>query len=227
MKWTAKTKLFFVVILVLPGTSANAALEAYFPLNDGAVGTLATGVDDVIDDPSHPITDATRSGAGTTDSWVINTVAHPSFDPCPGAKIVDSTGELSRMRAGKQGIDLTVGFSWSLWVNVASSNISDTGADVIIGTRSGNGSANSTGAWHKVDLSGASAWNGNLAYAPSSSKNKGPKSVNISHYDDHQKSKTKKVDFRRRYQPAPYRSSRENMDQCRRLSNIRRRAQFL
>lgn len=66
-----------------------------------------------------------------------------------------STIDGHRLTAGTQGIDLSVGFAWSLWVNVASSNTSDTGADSIIGTR-----ATSGGAWHKMDLAGISNWNG-------------------------------------------------------------------
>ncbi|MFN3168992.1 MAG: LamG-like jellyroll fold domain-containing protein [Phycisphaeraceae bacterium] len=138
------------------GLSAQATLVAYFPLTDGAAGTPATTADDLIDDPSHPITDATVNNPGSTnDTWVFDATRN---------RIVLSTTEGSRFRAGDQGIDLNDGFTWSLWVNVASSNITDPGADVIIGTRSGGATQTSTTAWHKVQADLTSAWNGTVNY---------------------------------------------------------------
>lgn len=164
MKFFPKTKpVFTSMVISLAGASSEASIVAYFPLNDGAPGTLALTADDFIDDDSHPITDATNTGADT-DTWEINTIVHPVFDPVPGSKIVYRTGEGNRMRAGDQGIDLADGFSWSFWVYVDDSNLTDSGADVIIGTRSGGSATASETAWHKMDLSGISQWNGRLSY---------------------------------------------------------------
>ena len=85
----------------------NANLVAYWPLNDGTNGQMVTGADDVIDDPSHPATDAVASfGNGT---WV-NDITRG---------IVFSTGEDDRLSAGTQGI--TGDFTWSVWVKTSES----------------------------------------------------------------------------------------------------------
>ncbi len=137
--------------------SAQADLVAYFPLTDGADGTTATTADDIIDDPSHGITDATVNNPLTTnDTWVFDATRN---------RIVLSTTEGSRFNGGVQDIDLTTGFTWSLWFNINSSNITDPNADVVIGTRSGNAAQDSTTAWHKVDLVSTSAWNGTMPYS--------------------------------------------------------------
>jgi len=123
--------------LALTATSANAELVAYWPLNDGPVGEPVTGADDVID-AALTFTDATVEGSGGT--WVN--------DPTRG--IVLSTGEDDRLVGGTQGIDLNKGFTWSLWVNVNSSNKTDTGADVIIGSRNG--------VWNKLQPTDLQRW---------------------------------------------------------------------
>ena len=78
--------------------------------------------------------------------------------------LVLSTVEGNRLNGGTQGIDLNDGFTWSLWVKVASSNITDPGADVVIGTRNGNSNTSSDTAWHKMDLASTSQWNGRMNY---------------------------------------------------------------
>ena len=92
----------------------------------------------MIDDPNHGATDAVAQGPN--DTWELD----------PDRGVVLSTTEGSRLRAGTQDIDMTKGFTWSLWVKVARSNKTDTGADVIIGSRSG--------IWNKVGYSGMQRW---------------------------------------------------------------------
>ncbi len=143
-----KSRNLLAAALALTGAcSASATLVAYFPVNSAT--DSSTFLDDVIDDPTH----------GTTDGTSANVNASIVFDAFRNGDVL-STVEGHRFSAGTQDIDLTLGFTWSLWVKVASSNITDAGADVIIGTRQGNATANSTTAWHKMDLTGVSAWNG-------------------------------------------------------------------
>ena len=120
--------------------SSDAALVAYFPINQST--DSSNFLDDVIDDASHGITDGTTNQAGGT---IV-------FNATRGGDVL-STVEGHRYLAGTQDIDLADGFTWSFWVNVASSNITDAGADVILGTRDG-------GTWHKIDRQGISSWNG-------------------------------------------------------------------
>ena len=114
---------------ILWGTCGHgrADLVAYWPLNDGAPGTpvSATGADDVIDDPNHGAEDAVAHGAGN-DTWELD----------PERGVVLSTTE--EVGCGQDsGYRPCEGFSWSLWVKVARSNNTDTGADVIMGSRNG------------------------------------------------------------------------------------------
>ena len=133
-----KTVLTFTLVaLAILAASANADLVAYWPLNDGPSGSPVTGADDLID-AGLTFTDATVEGSGGT--W---------FDD-PARGIVFSTGEDDRLVGGTQGIDLNKGFTWSLWVNVASSNKTDTGADVIIGSRNG--------VWNKLQPTDLQRW---------------------------------------------------------------------
>ena len=131
----------FTILSTLGTTLGSwADLVAYWPLKDGQPGTAVsqTGADDVIDDPNHGATDAVAQGPN--DTWELD----------PDRGVVLSTKEGSRLRAGTQDIDMTKGFTWSLWVKVARSNKTDTGADVIIGSRSG--------IWNKVGYSGMQRW---------------------------------------------------------------------
>ena len=134
-------------LAVLAAQLSHATLVAYFPV-DSATDS-SNFLDDIIDDPTH----------GTTNGTSANNNASIIFDAFRGGDVL-STVEGHRFSAGTQDIDLTLGFTWSLWVKVNSSNLSDSGADVIIGTRQGNATATSTTAWHKMDLGGISAWNG-------------------------------------------------------------------
>jgi hypothetical protein len=111
---------------------------AYYPMNDGADGTTVTGADDVIDDGSHPATDATVEGSGGT--WFA--------DATRG--IVYKTVQGHRLNAGTQGINLTNGFTWSLWVNMDSAANADSGPDVIIGSRNG--------IWNKFQTTSMDRW---------------------------------------------------------------------
>lgn len=97
----------------------SATLVAYWPLNDGANGEDVTTADDVIDDPSHPATDATSSGDG--DTWVK--------DPQRG--IVYSTTAAQHLDAGGQGI--TGDVTWSLWVKTTNAD-----GDILMGNRHGS-----------------------------------------------------------------------------------------
>ena len=135
-------QLGFISLLIMLscGQFARADLVAYWPLNDGADGDAVTGADDVIDAGTF-YQDAVVQGTGGT--W---------FDD-PDRGIVFSTGEDDRLNLGTQGIDRNNGFTWSFWGNIASSNIADAGADVIIGTRGGN-------PWHKIDVQSISNWAG-------------------------------------------------------------------
>jgi hypothetical protein len=135
---------------IAQGTVALTTLPipvAYWPMRDGLPGqtvpATAGAINDVIDNPSHPATNATPNNASS------------SFAADPKRGIVWKTVEGNRLNAGTQGIDLNDGFTWSLWVNVATSNIGDPGADSIMGTRQGS-------PWHKIDLTSIGNWNGNV-----------------------------------------------------------------
>ena len=132
-----------VAALAFSATPAGAALIAYWPLSDGQAGSNVTVANDVID-AGLTFTDATSNNTTGGNTWVFDATRN---------RIVLSTTEGSRLTAGTQGIDRSVGFTWSLWANVNSSNLTDTGADCIIGTRNG-------GTWHKIDLAGTSNWAG-------------------------------------------------------------------
>ena len=112
--------------------SADAALIAHYPLKDGGAGTPVTGAAEVIDGDAGVHKNAVVTSPGAPGGTWFN-------DPSRG--IVFSTGEDDRLFAGTQGIDRAVGFTWSLWANVASSNLTDSGADVLIGTRAASGGA--------------------------------------------------------------------------------------
>ncbi|MFT7515268.1 MAG: hypothetical protein ACI9QL_004499 [Candidatus Omnitrophota bacterium] len=128
-----------MVALVFWLQPVEADLVAYWPLNDGTGGATVTGADDVIASGTF-YQDATVEGSGGT--WVN--------DPTRGD--VFSTGEDDRLVLGTQGIDRNVGFTWSLWAKVDSSNIADSGADVIIGSRAPNSG------WNKIDIQSISNW---------------------------------------------------------------------
>ena len=137
------TRRFFAALSVATAfhlDSSQAALVAYWPLNDGEPGTpvSATGADDVVDDPSHGASDAVAQGLG--DTWELDAERG----------VVLSTTEGSRLVAGTQDIDLSKGFTWSLWVKVSVTNKTDTGADVIIGSRNG--------IWNKVGYDRMGRW---------------------------------------------------------------------
>jgi hypothetical protein len=113
-------------------TDPNTSLVAYWPLNEGADGTVLNTADDVIDDPDHPATDATANNTGGT--WFN--------DATRG--IVYRTVQGNRLTAGTQGIFGE--FTWSLWVKILGDN-----NGTIMGTRAGN-------PWNKLTPSGISNW---------------------------------------------------------------------
>lgn len=151
MNSTRMTLAVAVAILSTIASNASAVLVvnplfetdivALYPLMDGPDGSAVTGADDIIDDPTHGATDATPNGGPNNDQWI--------FDLTRNQVVLDTTDNTSYL-AGTQDIDLNDGFAWSLWVNVASSNIADPGADGIIGTRS----TPSGQTWHKIDIGG-------------------------------------------------------------------------
>jgi Concanavalin A-like lectin/glucanases superfamily len=105
----------------------QAELVAYWPLNDGASGTAVTNANELVK-AGLTFQNATLQGAAKgTGTW--------SNDVTRG--IVYSTKENENLLLGTQGINLTNGFTWSLWVKVAATNLTDLGADLIIGSRSG------------------------------------------------------------------------------------------
>ena len=138
-----------VILTALP------APYAYWPLRDGAPG-------DAVPTGSGNAAEELMKSGGTFNNGTVNN-ANSTWQADPTRGIVWSTTEGNRMTMGQQGIDLNNGFTWSFWVNVASSNITDPGADVIIGTRQGSATSSSTTAWHKVDLGTVSAWNGSMS----------------------------------------------------------------
>ena len=137
---TASLALVAGLQLGLGAHAAHATLVAYWPLNDGPAGSLVTTAAEVIDGNAGVHTNAviqTEAGGGQ-GRWFN--------DATRG--IVYSTTENDRLNAGTQGIDRNVGFTWHLWANVASSNIADAGADVLIGTRS----AQPGNIWNKIEV---------------------------------------------------------------------------
>jgi hypothetical protein len=141
-----RTLLAATAATAFAGLSAQATLVAYFPLNEGTPGSIANTLDDVIDDPTHGVTDATSNN---DDGMWVN-------DPTRG--VVLSTVNGNRFSAGTQDVDLAEGFTWALWVksdSVANRAIADggtdpNGADVIIGSRNGT--------WNKVQPSKTERW---------------------------------------------------------------------
>ena len=115
------------------GTSANAALVAYFPINSAT--DSSNFIDDVVDDPLHAITDGTT---GSNSGAIV-------FDATRGGDVLQ-TVQGHFYVAGNQGIDLADGFTWSFWVKSDSAGNADAGADVIIGSRNG--------LWNKVQPGG-------------------------------------------------------------------------
>jgi hypothetical protein len=124
--------------LTFGATAANAALVAHFPV-DSATDS-STFLDDVVDDSTHGVTDGT--GNNETGS-IVN-------DATRGDVLKTVQGH--RFSAGTQDINLSEGFTWSLWVKSDSSanNAEGDGADVIIGSRNG--------AWNKVQPTGTERW---------------------------------------------------------------------
>jgi len=116
---------------------ANADLVANWKLNDGPAGSAVTGAAESVN-TGLTFNNATANNSNGT--WVN--------DPSRG--IVYSTVEGNRLNGGTQGIDLSNGFAWSLWANVAASNKTDAGADVIIGSRNG--------IWNKVQPTATQRW---------------------------------------------------------------------
>lgn len=117
----------------VPTPTANPGLVAYWPLNDGPVGSTVTGADDVIDDPNHPATDATVEGEG--DTWVEDA----------DRGVVYSTTATSNLIAGTQGI--TGDFTWSLWIKT-----DEASHRVVMGNRSGSQP------WNKLTTIGLNSW---------------------------------------------------------------------
>lgn len=123
-------------------SSAQAVLVLHLPLNDASSGGV-TSAAAAINDATHPTTSGTSTGTG--DAWVS--------DATRGNVYFSNQG--SRLTAGTQGIDRAVGFTWSMWVNIdpTAAGNSDSGADVIIGTRNGS-------PWHKVQRTSTDNWTG-------------------------------------------------------------------
>lgn len=140
---------------LLATSTADAALVAHFPVNSAT--DSATFLNDVIDNAAHGVTDGTTTGSGSSAGGIAGSaIVANAFR---GGDVV-STIEGHRYRAGTQDIDLNIGFSWSLWVNVNASNITDAGADSIIGTRNGSATGGSGNPWHKIDLTVTNNWHG-------------------------------------------------------------------
>jgi hypothetical protein len=125
MKNTIASSALFSLLL-----PCQAELVAYFPLNDGNPGEVAEVIDDIIDNPDHAVTDGTANNQSAT--WV---------DDAERGVVLDSPGN-NRFLAGTQDIDLTKGFTWSLWAKVV---VGETAPKVVIGTRNGQ--------WHKITVS--------------------------------------------------------------------------
>ena len=122
-------------------TNRNWSLVAYWPLNDGTDGQTVTTADDVIDDPSHPATDATESGAAVS-TWAYDA----ELD-----KIVFRTYDDSRLVAGTMGIEAGVDLTWQAWIKSVGNNTT-----VFLGTRSGTYLRFNP---HKVDGGWGVSWN--------------------------------------------------------------------
>ena len=128
IKWSKKASADFtlamksrlaVMRVTLDVAPRNAdRLVAYWPLKDGPAGGKVLGADDVVDDPTHPATDAKPAGEGAT--WVMD----------PERGIVLSTTKDDHLEAGTQGISRD--FTWSLWIKTK-----EVSHNVVIGNRSG------------------------------------------------------------------------------------------
>jgi len=138
MKKQAWTQVASAMVMwVLAVTVSRAAIPhpvAYWPLRDGTPGDQVAGADDLIDNASHPATDATSTGSGGT--WAVD----------PERGIVYRTVQGHRLSAGTQGI--TTNFTWSLWVKILEDN-----NGTIMGTRAGN-------PWNKLTTGGMGNWAG-------------------------------------------------------------------
>ncbi|MCA1807738.1 MAG: Ig-like domain-containing protein, partial [Actinobacteria bacterium] len=90
-----------------------------------------TGADDIIDDPTHPATDAVITG------YDSNSDATWEMDPERG--IVYKTSIGNRLNCGQQGIDLAVdsGWTWSMWAKITDTD----GGGVLMGTRNNENTA--------------------------------------------------------------------------------------
>jgi hypothetical protein len=123
--------LLGIAVCLAVSLPTHAALVAYFPV-DSATDS-SNFLDDIIDDLGHGVAD----GASTNNSGSI------VFDATRGGDVL-STVQGHRYTAGTQDIDLSIGFTWSLWFRSPSDqfNNSEGGADVIIGSRNG--------IWNKV-----------------------------------------------------------------------------
>lgn len=155
-----KTLLLTAVSALAVG-SADAGLVAHFPVD--AATDSSTFLNDVIDDPTHGVTDGTSNN--TNGAIVV--------DPLRGDVLQTVQGH--RFTAGTQDIDLSEGFGWSLWFKSPSANFNndESGADVIIGSRNGiwnkvqptatqrffdlGGYNIDDGAWHHIAYVGDSA----------------------------------------------------------------------
>ncbi len=126
-----------MVMMLVAATISRAAIPnpvAYWPLRDGTPGDAVAGADDLIDNGSHPATDAASTGGGGT--WAAD----------PERGIVYRTVQGHRLTAGTQGI--TTNFTWSLWVKILEDN-----NGTIMGTRAGN-------PWNKLTTGGMGNWAG-------------------------------------------------------------------
>lgn len=138
-------------------TTANAALVAYYPVDSET--DSSTFLDDVIDDATHKMTDASTS---STAGAIIN-------DPTRGDVLYTVQGH--RMTGGTQDIDMLKGFTWSFWVKYdpAASGNADSGADTLVGTRNEwkPASGNTTpgyNQWNKLQPSGTGNWTNSISY---------------------------------------------------------------
>jgi len=95
------------------------SLVAYWPLNDGPVGSTVTGAVELIDDPGFPETEATAQGV--THTWVDDAERG----------VVYRTTQDNRLQAGRT--EMNRDFTWSVWAKSEG-----TSAGVLMGTRYGN-----------------------------------------------------------------------------------------
>lgn len=133
------------LVIALSSTGASGVLieaqfspdlVAYFPVDSST--DSSNFLDDVIDDASH----------GTADGSTTSNLGAIVFDATRDGDVL-STVQGHHYDAGTQDIDLSDGFTWSFWVKSDSVANADSGADVIIGSRSGS--------WNKVQPGGTNA----------------------------------------------------------------------